>query len=363
MLIARFIARSCAVLTVGFSLIAALAPNPAWAAKDLEGVTLRVACWGGSWLKRIQSTIEPQLVARGAKVEYVVGNPHDNLAKLVAARGQAVPFDIIEFSENNRTDMNEAGVLAELDYSQVSNAAPIDPRYRLKNMVAHSSTIDGIVYNADKFKELGVPAPKTYADLANPKLKGRVTFGEPTVIQGVKGIVAIAYENGGNEKNLKPGLEAINKLAPGSFYKSSTKLFAQFKAGDIWAAHWHVGWVIRGRKADIPLAFAMPKIQDKHAVISNVWLGVVKGTSNAKAAQAFINEYLASKPQEEIGRLTGARPVNQAAADALKSDPLLAEFLPLTSKDYAEVYYSDLTSIDMAALVDQWNRTVSQKAK
>ena len=313
-----------------------MAGNPAAAAnKDLAGTTLRVATWGGSWLKRIQKTVEPGLTARGAKVEYVIGNPPDNLAKLIAARGQAVPFDVIEFSENNRSDMIGAGVLADIDYKQVPNAAPIDPRYRLKSMVAHSSTIDGIVYNAQKFKELGLPPPQKYADLANPKLKDRVTFSEPTGIQGVKGIVAIAYENGGNEQNLKPGLEAINRLHLGSFYISSTKLFAQFKAGDIWAAHWHVGWVIRARHAGLPLAITFPKIGDKKGVISNVWLGVVKGTHNAKAAEAFINEQLALKPQEALGRETGARPVNQAAADALKSDPLLAELLPLTPKEYS----------------------------
>ena len=360
----RFAAFCHACLIAGFGASVSVAAYPAVAAdQDLAGTTLRVATWGGSWLKRLQKTVEPGVTARGAKVEYVIGNPPDNLAKLIAARGQPVPFDVIEFSENNRSDMIEAGVLADIDYKQVPYATKIDPRYRLKSMVAHSSTIDGIVYNAEKFKALGLKPPRTYADLANPKLKDRVTFSEPSGIQGVKGIVAIAYENGGNEGNLKPGLEAINRLHLGSFYLSSTKLFAQFKAGDIWAAHWHVGWVIRARHDGLPLAITYPKIGDKKGVISNVWFGVVKGSKNAKAAEAFINEQLAPKPQEEIGRQTGARPVNQAAADALKADPLLAELLPLTPKENAEVYYSDLTKINMSDLIEQWNRTVSQKGK
>ncbi|MGE0724037.1 MAG: extracellular solute-binding protein [Alphaproteobacteria bacterium] len=342
---------------------AALALAAPAAASDLSGVTLRVATWGGSWLKNIQTNIEPQLVARGAKVEYVIGNPHENLAKLIAARGQQPPFDVMELSENNRRDVGEAEVLATIDYKGVPNAAGIDARYRLPTMVAHSSTIDAIVYDAEKLKAAGIAPPKTYADLADPKLKGRVFMPEAAIIQGVKGIVAVAYENGGSETNLQPGLEAIAKMDAASYYGSSPKLFAQFKAGDVWVAHWHIGWAVRGRQAGMPLAFTLPAVKGQRGVISNVWLAVVKGTRNAKAAEAFINEYLAQKAQEALGRETGARPVNQAAADALAKDPLLAEMMPLTAEAFGKMYYSDLSVIDTGKLLEAWNRTVVRRAR
>ncbi|MCC7273749.1 MAG: extracellular solute-binding protein [Alphaproteobacteria bacterium] len=352
----RVLAFGVAVLTLGLA-------GPAAAQRDLEGVTLRVATWGGGWAKNIETTIQPQLEARGAKVEYVIGNPHENLAKLIAARGQKPPFDVMELSEHNRRDIDEAGVLTALDYSKIANAAGIDLRYRLPTMVANSATIDGIAYNAQKFQELGLAPPRTYADLADPRLKGRVSFADATIIQGVKGIVAIAYENGGSEDNLQPGLDAVRRLDVGSYYNASTKLFTQFKSGDVWAAHWHVGWVIRARQAGMPLAMTFPEIKGQRGVTSNVWLGIIKGAGNDKAAHAFINEYLGPKAQEAMGRETGSRPVSQAAADALAKDPLMAEFLPLSADAFARVYYSDLSKIDTGALLDAWNRSVVRRAR
>ncbi|MBI3513878.1 MAG: extracellular solute-binding protein [Proteobacteria bacterium] len=346
--------------TIAATLIVAGAAPGRAADERLEG-TLRVATWGGSWLQFIQANIEPRLKARGATIEYVLGNPHENLAKLIAARGQKLPFDMIEFSEHNRNDLVEAGVLAALSYADIPNAQSLEARDRLPSMVANSSTVDGIVYNAKKLAELGVAPPKTYAELANPKLAGRVSFPDATIIQGIKGIIAVAYENGGDEKHLGPGLDAISRLNVGAFFTSSVKLFAQFKAGDVWAAHWHVGWVERGRKDDLPLAVSLPAIKDKRGVLSNVWLGVIRGTPNEKAANAYINAYLAPDVQEQFGRLIGARPVNQQAADRLMTDPALADLLPLTREAYAAMYFPDLTAIDLNDLLDQWKRKVIRR--
>jgi putative spermidine/putrescine transport system substrate-binding protein len=325
----------------------------------LDGTTLRVATWGGTWMQLLQQFVVPQLQARGAKVEFVLGQPNDNLAKLIAARGQQPPIDLIEYSENDRTSMDGAGVLAPIDYTQLSNAQGVPASGRLVNMVANSSTLDGIVFNATKFREAGLAAPRNYADLAQPALRDRVAFGDITTPQGVKGLIAIAYENGGSETDLDPGLQAITKLAPRTFYKTWTQILAQFKAGDVWAAHWHAGWVVRGRQAGIPLDLALPPVADKRGVLSNTWLSPVKGSANTGAALSFINEYLALQPQVELGRRNGIRPINQAAADQLAQDDKdLAAVLPLSRDAVAGIFYPDITKIDMDALIDQWNRTV-----
>ncbi len=344
-------------LGLGAGLLAA--PCARAAAPSLAGVTLRVATWGGTWMQLLQQFVEPGLTARGATVEYVLGQPDDNLAKLIAARGQRPPIDVIEYSENDRSSMLGAGVLAPIDYAQLPNAQGVGPQERLASMVANSSTLDGIVYNGAKFKEAGIAPPRTYADLADPKLRDRIAFGDITTPQGVKGLIAIAYENGGNETNLMPGMQAIVKLKPRSFYKTWTQILTQFKAGDVWAAHWHAGWVVRGRQAGIPLDLALPPVAGKHGVLSNTWLSPIKGSPNGAAALAFINEYLAPQPQIELGRRNGIRPINQQAADALaKSDPTLAAVLPLSQAAVTEIFYPDILKIDMDALIDRWNRTV-----
>lgn len=326
---------------------------------SLAGITLRVGTWGGTWMQLLQQYVEPALKAHGATVEYVLGQPDDNLAKLIAARGQRPPIDLIEYSENDRSSMLGAGVIAPIDYAQLPNAHGVPAGWRLPGMVANSSTIDGIVYNATKFQEAGIAPPRSYADLGNPKLRDRIAFGDITTPQGVKGLIAIAYENGGNETNLLPGMQAILRLRPRTYYKTWTQIFTQFKAGDIWAAHWHAGWVVRGRQAGVPLDIALPPVAGKHGVLSNTWLSPVKDSPNSTAALAFINQYLAPQPQEELGRRNGIRPINQQAADALaKDDAALAAVLPLNQAAVAQIFYPDILKIDMDALIDQWDRTV-----
>jgi putative spermidine/putrescine transport system substrate-binding protein len=337
-----------------------LVANLAGAAEaSFSGVTLRVATWGGTWMQLLQQFVEPQIRARGATVEYVVGQPDDNLAKLIAARGQRPPIDLFEYSENDRTSVLGAGVLAPIDYVQLPNAQSIRPSGRLPSMVANSSTLDGIVYNRAKFQEAGLAPPRNYADLANPQLRDRLAFGDITTPQGVKGLIAIAYENGGNETNLLPGMQAIVRLAPRTFYKTWTQILSQFKDGDVWAAHWHAGWVVRGRQAGIPLDLALPPVAGQRGVLSHTWLSPVNGSPNGAAALAFINEYLALKPQIELGRRNGIRPITQRAADALaQEDPALAAVLPLSATALEQIFYPDVTKIDMDALIDEWNRTV-----
>ena len=56
-------------------------------AKPFDGVTLRVATFGGPWRDDLAKFVAPKIEAMGAKVEFVIGSPQDNLAKIIAARG------------------------------------------------------------------------------------------------------------------------------------------------------------------------------------------------------------------------------------------------------------------------------------
>src|SRR5579871_6249658 len=76
-------------------------PNSASAQDDrFDGVTIRVATWGGSWRDRVQELIGAEFEKRGGKVEYVIGNALENFNKLIAARGQKPPFDVMEFQSD-----------------------------------------------------------------------------------------------------------------------------------------------------------------------------------------------------------------------------------------------------------------------
>src|SRR4051812_7987856 len=78
---------------------AALAGTAAWPWSPLASAqaqkAIKVATWGGSWRDSLDKAIGSKLKSVGS-VDYVVDTPQGNLAKLVAARGQSVPFDNME---------------------------------------------------------------------------------------------------------------------------------------------------------------------------------------------------------------------------------------------------------------------------
>ena len=102
----------------------ALSVMPVQAQEErFDGVTIRVATWGGSWRDRMQELIGAEFEKRGGKVEYVIGNALENFNKLIAARGQKPPFDVMEFQSDLWKPLLDAGFLAPLPFAKLPNAA------------------------------------------------------------------------------------------------------------------------------------------------------------------------------------------------------------------------------------------------
>lgn len=328
----------------------------------LDGATLRIGTYGGSWREKIHALIGAELERSGAKVEYVIGNPRDNMAKLVAARGQATPpFDVMELTDAVKSDAEASGFLAPLDYSRIPNSAAIEQPHKSPSAVATWVSVEGLVYNIDKFKELGLPRPERFGDLFNPKLAGHVSFPDLNYGGVVNALIGFANEfGGGDETNLDPGFEAVKRLNARSLYKSSVELSTQFKSGDIWVAVWHAGWAVRMRRAGLPLGTTYPKIKNKTGMIQLGWAGIIRGTPQQAAAEAFINRYLDVAVQEDLAIANGVVPINKAAAAKLSSDPLLKELMLLTPEEVANAYYADWSKVSMSGLSDKWNRMITR---
>ena len=77
---------------------AAAALLPATSARLLAAAgELKVATYGGSWQKAIESYIAPDMEKGGAKLSFTIASPDDNLAKVIAAKRYGdVPFDVMD---------------------------------------------------------------------------------------------------------------------------------------------------------------------------------------------------------------------------------------------------------------------------
>jgi putative spermidine/putrescine transport system substrate-binding protein len=339
----------------------AVSVMPAWTQAQEErfdGVTIRVATWGGSWRDRMQELIGAEFEKRGGKVEYVIGNALENFNKLIAARGQKPPFDVMEFQSDLWKPLLDAGFLAPLPFARLTNAAGHSPQQRDDVTVSTWTLEEGIVYNADKFKELGLPKPQRYSDLFNEKLKGRVAW--PDISYGPYAIIGLATENGGDELNIDPGLKRLQEASIGYYYKSSVELSTKFASGDVWAAPWHAGWAVRVKRTNVPLAMSFPAVKDRHGIIASGMVGIVKGNEVQRAAEFWVNRYLSPEVQEKLGRANGIAPINTAALNAMRSDPFLAELMLLTPEDIGKAYTINWAKIDLSQIIDQWNRAMAR---
>lgn len=324
---------------------------------QFKGVTLRVATWGGATRDALRDYVASELEKRGAKVEFVIGSPQDNFAKLVTAHGQ-VPFDVVEFLGTMRPDVEGRRLLAKLDLGNIPNAKGLQGTTDL--MVPTWITEEMIIYNKKAFQDNGVPPPRSLSDLRNPKLAGRIMIPDISSGGGIEALGAFALTAGGDETNVEPGLKLINELPNVRFWKAGGEVITQFKSGDIWVAIAHAGWALRTAKAGVPVATVPARLGQHEGMVKEGFIGVVKGSPNQKAAEFFINTYLSPEAQRKFALKVGVVPMVQEARAAMAQDPLLRELVILDPVKIQNMARLDPAKIDLAKWDQEWSRSVAR---
>ena len=326
--------------------------------KRFDGVTLRVATYGGPWKDGLQTLIGAEMEKLGAKVEFYTGPPSAHLAKLIAARGKAPPFDLTEVDEPSAPLFLRAGVLQKYDATKIPNVTGlVSPVSKDGYLMPDWVFEDGVVYSADKFKELGLPKPTRYRDLLDPKLKGRVGVPDISSNLGLFVVLGFALDSGGDEHNVTPGIEAMKGLGATQFFTGNPAAQTALAAGDIWANFMGASWVVRLRRAGHGWAkFAALKVGDKVGIWERGYMGLVKGTPNAEAAHYFVNRYISAEVQRELALTLGSVAVNKEALKELDKDPLLHEVLMLAPEQIAQMRMVDFDTIDILKWREEWNR-------
>jgi putative spermidine/putrescine transport system substrate-binding protein len=321
--------------------------------------TIRIATWGGSWRDSLEKNVAGRLAQKGIKLEYTLGNPEDNIAKLIAAKRQGqVPFDVLEFTPAQKIQLVRGGIFEKPDYDRLPNASTLPAWTREEFLVSVQYTGDGVAYNADRLSAAGVSPPALYTDLISDKLRSHLSFPEPSNGAHWSTVTALAYSGGGSEANMQPAIELVNRMNPGSFYSSSPDLATKFGNGDVWIAPLQSGWALRLRKSGLPINVAYERIGEHQGAIWPICQGVVKGTPNSAGAHMFINEFLSFDAQYGHGVSTGSLPVNSQARQKLADDPELKAMLLLTDAQIDNAFRINWEKFDQKRWRDMWNRDV-----
>jgi len=186
-----------------------------------------VGTWGGDYQDLLIANFEKRVMG-GLKVgvAHDVANAPPRKTKLLTERtGRRGTMDVALLSEIDMFEMYKAGVLEELDYSKLKNGANIIPALRRTYSIPLIYSGKIILYNPTKV----TTPPTSYADLWDPKYKGRVGFADGLYIQVIESSAII---NGGSVTNLEPGkakLAELKKLDP-KVYPSNETLAAALKS-------------------------------------------------------------------------------------------------------------------------------------
>lgn len=326
-------------------------------ANRFDGVTLRVGTYGGAWRDAVHANVGAKLEALGAKVEYVVGNPAENFAKVVAARGRAAPIDVMEIGPAERLPMTRNNFLEDLPQAAVPNLAKVSVAVKDKKAISHQLVQNGIVYRADKFKAENLPIPTRYEDLISEKLANRIAFPDVNNPQHWPAVAGLSLNAGGNESTPEKGFQQALRMKPLYYYTAATELVQKMSMGDVIAAPWLNGPVIRLVKSGQDIGFVHPQIGKHKGEVEYNYLGIVKGSKNVEAAAAFINAFLEARAQAEFSKVMGVVPTNREAREELKKDPLLSRFMLLSDDEIANAYTIDWTKVEVEKWRATWART------
>ncbi len=178
----------------------------------------------------------------------------------------------------------------------------------------------GLGYNKEVFAKNGWAAPTSWKDLEDPKYKGVVSIG-PISGYGIEALLMLNRANGGNETNIEPGFQAMaEKVAPNvmAWEASPATLGQMMLSGEAALVVWGSIRVQPLIDQGAPVGFVYPKEGALQAMGAAC---VIKGGSQSKLAEQFLETLLSPDAQTNIAKLSGWGPANSK----VKLDPDVAK--------------------------------------
>ena len=133
-----------------------------------------VGTWGGDYGRLLQEHVEdPLLAPQGIKVVQDVGDEPERLAQIVAQR--MLPrgmMDVACVEAPNAYRLQALNLLEPIDESKVPNLKYVRPGLGSQYFVPHIYSPQVLIYNPQTVKS----PPTTFADLLDPRFKGRIGF-------------------------------------------------------------------------------------------------------------------------------------------------------------------------------------------
>ncbi len=301
--------------------------------------------WGGVWQKTFEGIAADYTARTGQAITIVAqGSTDAGLARLVAQKAKPT-VDVWNTNMVNYGRAVAAGVLAPLP-GTLKNVADVPEALRFSHGVTAWVSQRGIFYR----KDLVPFEPKGWADLWDPRLKGKMAAPAASFDPGYFPLMA-AVINGGNEKALDVGFDKLKALRPSfsSFYTNNVQSIRLLEAGEVSLVAWGVlPNVIQHLETDARYGFVVPK----PVFVAETPVTLVAGSPRAKAAAEFVDHILSPEVQTKLAAALGAMP----ASNRGQPPAIIQKLLPSRDGIY-KVDYEYLAG-EMNNIIDRYNREI-----
>lgn len=334
------------VLTTGAAALAAYTAGlPGVHAQSNQVI---VGTWGGDYGALLGSEIDKPIVApTGVEVLQDVANADPRKTKLLAEKqSRRGTMDIACLSDNDMYLTAQQDLYEAVTADKVSRLNAVFPNLQKKYAIPHIYSAQVILYNPNKVN----PAPKSFADLWDPKWKGRVGFSD---ILYTNNTIAAALAGGGSLSNFEPAKKKLMELRSldVKLYPSNEALAAALKSEEVWIT---TMWLARGfmwKKSGIPLNHVVPT-EGAPAIVFEA--SIPKNSRNKDSAFKYLNAMLDPKAQVAFADKMGYVPTVKDAS--LPAD--LAQQINLTEAERARLLQPDYDygMKSNPEILDFWNK-------
>lgn len=278
-----------------------------------HGEELTMATWGGGVEKVWEGAfVKPFEASTGIHVKIVpVPSPEAQLRN-PAARAQ---YDVAIVTYPQAANLLKDGLIKTFTAAELPATNETNPKYLMKDKdgkLAGASPyfmFYGIAFNTKQAKKSEF---QLWADLADPKWKGRIALTRPIYISSYD-LPIMAISQGGSEKDIGPGVELLKKIVPNVLtqYSSIAHMNGLLTRGEIAAGPYYSGrvWQMR-REGAKDVDIAIPK---EGALMIPYIVVVPKSSKNPAAVEKWLNFISTAQPQVQALELGGYFPLNQDA--------------------------------------------------
>jgi putative spermidine/putrescine transport system substrate-binding protein len=217
----------------------------------------------------------------------------------------------------------------------------------------------GLGYNTRLFKQNGWAAPTSWADLADPRYKGKVVFQSASNSTfGLHAFLMFNRMQGGDDQRLDPGFAKWDStIGPNvvEYIPNSAKLAEMIQSDEAAIFPLTPTAIARLKRRDIPVEYAQPK---EGSVILMVGECVVARNSEPALAQKLALYLLSPQAQANALQYGGHFPSNRKVQANPENEQALKQFQ--SYMETAKVLDWDAINATRAAFNARWNRTVER---